>query len=376
VPSTIYLDYNATAPVRPRALAAAVEAMDAGGNASSVHAVGRAARQRVEAAREAVARLVDAAPGEAIFTGGGTEANNLALKGCGRARILASAIEHDSVLRGAPDIETLPVAPDGVLDLAALEWALQRGGRPALVSVMLANNETGVIQPVAEAAELAHAHGALFHCDAIQAAGRIPVSMRALGADLLSLSAHKLGGPQGAGALIVRDGIEVQPLLGGGGQERYRRAGTETVPAIAGFGVAAEECLTELLDQTSIAALRDALEAALKAADPSVVVFGAGAGRLPNTCCFATPGLAAETQLIALDLAGVAVSAGSACSSGRVKASHVLAAMGMPAALASCAIRVSFGWRSEANDVERLVEPWRALLARRRPAEEAALSAA
>jgi cysteine desulfurase len=376
VPASAYLDYNAAAPVRPRALAAAIEAMEAGGNASSVHAAGRAARRRVEEAREVVARLVDGAPGDVVFTSGGTEANNLALRGCGRKRILASAIEHDSVLRAAPDVETLPVSSDGVIDLAALEQALESEARPAIVSLMLANNETGVIQPVAEAAALAHAHGALLHCDAIQAAGRIPVSIRTLGADMLSLSGHKLGGPQGAGALVADDGVELQPLLGGGGQERYRRAGTEAVPAIAGFGAAAAEALAEVAMQPRVAALRDALEAALLAAEPSVVIFGRRTPRLPNTCCFATPGLSSETQLIALDLAGVAVSTGSACSSGRVKASHVLGAMGVPPALAACAIRVSLGWGSETVDVERLLEAWRVLLARRRLTEEAALSAA
>ncbi|MBX6323655.1 MAG: cysteine desulfurase [Rhodospirillaceae bacterium] len=368
----VYLDYNATAPLRPAARAALESALAETGNASSVHGPGRAARARIEAAREQVARLVEAAAEGVVFTSGGTEANNLALAGCGRARVLVSAVEHDSVLRAAPDAEILPVTAEGVVDLAALEAALRRDGRPALVSLMLANNETGVIQPVAEAAAIARAHGALVHCDAVQAAGRIPVSLPGLGVDLLSLSAHKLGGPQGAGALVLRDGVELSPLLRGGGQERYRRAGTENVPGIAGFGAAADEAAAEPEVQGRVAALRDTLEAGLRAAEPSLVVFGAGAPRLPNTCCFAVPGLSAETLLIALDLAGVAASSGSACSSGKVRPSHVLAAMGVPPALARGAIRISLGWASRRADVERFLEAWRALPARRRSALPAA----
>jgi cysteine desulfurase len=326
-----------------------------------------------------VAALAGAAADAVIFTSGGSEANNLAIRGCGRERAIVAAIEHDSVLKApakATAVETVPVSRDGVVDLAALETALRRDGRPALVSLMLANNETGVVQPVAAAAALAHAHGALFHCDAVQAAGRLPLSMAALGADLLSLSAHKLGGPQGAGALIVAEGIEVEPLIAGGGQERFRRAGTENVPAIAGFGAAAREAAAEAPHQAAVAGLRDRLESALRAIAPEVTIFGAGAGRLPNTCCFATPALSAETQLMALDLAGIAVGSGSACSSGKVRPSHVLAAMGVPEDLAACAIRISLGWRSTAADVDRLVEAWSGLLARRRPAPSESMDAA
>jgi cysteine desulfurase len=229
---------------------------------------------------------------------------------------------------------------------------------------MLANNETGVLQPVAAAAAIAHRHGALLHCDAVQGAGRVAIDLAVLGADTLSLSAHKLGGPQGAGALVIREGLDVTPLLRGGGQERYRRAGTENVPAIAGFGAAAEEALAEIGSQAVIAALRDRLEAALASAGADVLVFGAGAERLANTSCFATPGLGSETQLMALDLDGVAVSSGSACSSGKVRPSHVLTAMGVPEALAACAIRVSLGWRSTGEDVDRLIDSWRRLVAR------------
>lgn len=368
----VYLDYNATAPVRPRAAAAVAEAMATVGNASSVHGFGRAARARVEAARERVARLVGATGDGVIFTGGGTEANNLALAGCGRQRVLVSAVEHDSVRRAVPGATTLPVTPDGILDLAALEAALAGDDRPALVALVLANNETGVLQPVAEAAAIAHAHGALLHCDAVQGAGRLAIDMAALGVDMLSLSAHKLGGPQGAGALVVREGVEIAPLLKGGGQERYRRAGTENVPAIAGFGAAADEALGEIAAQGTLAALRDRLESALAAAAAGVVVFGESAPRLANTSCFATPGLTSETQLMGLDLDGVAVSSGSACSSGKVRASHVLAAMGVSEPLASCAIRVSLGWRSTAADIDRLVEAWRRLLARRSGASRSA----
>jgi cysteine desulfurase len=367
--SAVYLDYNATAPVRPETAAAMAAALETIGNPSSVHRFGRAARKRVEDAREQVAALIGASAGDMIFTSGGTEANALALAGAGRRHIVVSAIEHDSVLATAaalePGAERIPVTHNGVVDLDALDRLLDGRGSGCLVSIMLANNETGVIQPVAAAARRAHAAGALVHCDAVQAAGKIPVDVGDLGADLLSLSAHKLGGPQGVGALYVRNGLALEAQLRGGGQERGRRAGTENVPGVAGFGAAAEAARRDLSRYADIAALRDRLEAAVRARSNRVQLPGAQAQRLANTSCILLPGMASETQIIALDLAGVAVSAGSACSSGKVRASHVLAAMGYGAEDAACAIRVSLGWASAAQDVERFIAAWSELAARR-----------
>lgn len=360
----VYLDYNATAPLRPEAAAAMAEAHGLAGNPSSVHGFGRAVRRLIETAREQVAALVGADPAQIVFTSGGTESNNLALGGCGRKRLLVSAGEHDSVLRAAPNAEILPLHADGRVDLAALEEMLAADPRPALVSVMLANNETGVIQPLAEVVALAHAQGALVHCDAVQAAGKIAVAMPHLAADLLSLSAHKLGGPTGVGALVIGDGVDLRPLLQGGGQERGRRAGTENIPGIVGFGAAAAVAREALDESARLGALRDAMERRLGEIAPGVIFFGTEAPRLPNTSCFALPGLPAETQVMALDLAGVAVSAGSACSSGKVRPSHVLRAMAAED-MAACAIRVSLGWASETSHLERFLDAWSALYSRR-----------
>jgi cysteine desulfurase len=348
-----YLDHNATSPMRPAALDAVVEALRMGGNPSSVHRPGRAARARLDLARRQVAGLVGALPAEVVFTSGGTEANNMALRGCGRRRVLVSAIEHESVLKAVPDSERIAVDGNGVVDLAGLERSL--AGEPALVSVMLANNETGVIQPVAQVVRLARAAGALVHCDAVQAAGKVPVDLHGLGVDYLSLSAHKLGGPAGVGALMVRAGAPFAADRLGGGQESYRRAGTENVAGIAGFGAAAEAS-RDGLD----AALRDRLEASL----PMARVHGAGAARLPNTSCLSMPGVKAETQVMALDLAGIAVSAGSACSSGKVTRSAVLSAMGVEPGLAEAAIRISCGWNTVFGDIERLIAAWQELYIR------------
>ena len=362
--SLCYLDYNAEAPLKPAVATALAAALEHAGNPSSVHRFGRLARRTVEDARARVAALAGADAAGVVFTSGGTEANDLALAGAGRGRLLVSAIEHDSVLAAAPDVRRIPVDGDGVADLGALEAMLADHGEPALVSLMLANNETGVVQPVAEAATLAHAHGALLHCDAVQAAGRIAIDMHDLGADLLTLSAHKMGGPQGAGALIVGGGVELSPRLRGGRQESGRRAGSENVAAIAGFGVAAELAADDLADAGRLMALRDAMEARLRAAAPGAGVIGAGVARLGNTSCIAMPGVPSETQVIALDLADVAVSAGAACSSGKVGPSHVLAAMGLDEAVASSAIRISLGWASTEADVDHLVGAWTALYAR------------
>jgi len=341
-------------------------AMREGGNASSVHATGRVARARVEDARRNVAALVGADPSQVIFTGSGTEANNQVLRRAGRTRLLVSAIEHESVLLARADARRVPVTGDGTVDLAALDRSLAGLDEPAIVSVMAANNETGILQPVADVARIAHARGALVHTDAIQAAGKVPVDMAALGVDFLSLSAHKIGGPQGVGALVCRDRSLVGRLIHGGGQEGGLRAGTENVAGIAGFGVAAASAAKGLSAFGALARLRDDLEARFAAVAPEVTVFGKALDRLPNTSKVATPGLSSEVQVMGLDLAGIAISAGSACAAGRVEPPYVLAAMGVEDALAVCAVRISLGWTTAPTDIDRLVEAWTALHRRRR----------
>jgi cysteine desulfurase len=353
-----YLDWNATAPLRPEAAAAVAVALARCGNPSSVHRWGRAARHSVERAREAVAALVGAAPDWVVFVSGGTEANHLALLGSGRQRVLVSAVEHNSVLEAVPGAERVAVDGDGIVDLARLGQQLAADPRPAIVSVMLANNETGIIQPVAEIAGVARAHGALFHCDAVQAAGKIALGAADIGADLISLSAHKLGGPMGIGALVVTGNAEPAALIRGGGQERGRRAGSENLPGIAGFAAAAEAAAAGIGDYQRVRRLRDGLEAAAIAAVPDALVIGAGALRLPNTTALTVPGISAETQVIALDLDGVMVSAGAACSSGKVGPSHVLAAMGVPSEIATGTIRVSLGWTTTEGDIAHFLEAW------------------
>lgn len=361
-----YLDHNATSALRPEARAAMLAALDIGGNPSSVHAPGRAAKALLETAREQAAGAVGACAEDVVFTSGGTEANNLALTGGliggGHNRLIVSAIEHDSVLKVAEvlgrrgtEVSILPVTEDGVADLDALEALL--GGEPALVALMLANNETGVIQPVAKAAEIVHAAGGALHVDAAQGLGRMEIAMAELGADTLTLSAHKAGGPAGIGALVLAEGARIAPILHGGGHERGRRAGTENLVGAAGFGAIAELGLWS--NRAELVRLRDGMEAELTRFAPELVVYGAGAERLCNTSSFAAPGFAGETQVMALDLAGVAVSAGSACSSGKVSRSHVLDAMGAGEEMAGCAIRVSLGWDTTEQDVARLTEAWR-----------------
>ncbi|MDM7946603.1 MAG: cysteine desulfurase family protein [Oceanibaculum nanhaiense] len=361
-----YLDHNATTPVRPEAMQAVLAAMQEGGNPSSVHAAGRTARKRLEQARRDVAALIGGDAAGLVFTSGGTEANALALLGSGRPRILYSAIEHDSVRAVHPQAEPVPVTSDGVLDLGALDALLASDSRPAIVSLMLANNETGILQPVAEAREIAHRHGALIHCDAIQAAGKLPLDVTALGVDLMSLSGHKIGGPPGVGALYIRPGLDLAAIQRGGGQERRLRGGTENLPGIAGFGAAARAA-ADIDRVQALAGWRDALEAGVLAATPQAVIVGQDMPRLPNTSCIALPGMKAENIVMALDLAGVAVSAGSACSSGKVTASHVLAAMGLPPGIAGGAIRVSFGWTSTAADVDAFLAAWSQTARRLRP---------
>jgi len=359
----IYMDHNATTAVRPKARDAVVAAMEETGNASSVHGPGRSARRILEDARERVAALVGAAPDRVVFTSGGTEANNLALRGMRAKRIIVSSIEHPSVLVPASGAEILPVSSDGIVETKALEALLQGGEAETLVSVMYANNETGVVQPVSEVAEIVKSRNAWFHCDAVQAAGKLPVRMNDLGADMLSLSAHKIGGPQGVGALVLADGVEPRSLLLGGGQERRRRGGTENLPGIAGFGAAAEEALAEMGSSSKLGGWRDRLESTAGRIAP-IQVFGANVERLANTTCFATPGLTSETLIMALDLSGVAVSAGSACSSGKVTVSHVLDAMGIVDGLARSVIRVSLGWNSAESDVDGFIDAYRTAVQR------------
>jgi cysteine desulfurase len=370
-----YFDWNATTPLRPEAIAAFADALTIMGNPSSVHAEGRAARRLVERAREQVAHLVGAKPADVTFTSSGTEANMLALTPAietakekrPRDKLLMSAIEHSSVRAGGrfprAAIEDIPVDSDGRIDLAAFADTVSKAARP-LVSLMLANNETGVVQPVAEAAAIVQAAGGLLHVDAVQAAGRIACDLHALGADLLTLSAHKIGGPKGVGALVRgRDDVHfAEPLIRGGGQERGVRAGTENVAGISAFGAAAEAAHRQVADEAvRMRMLRDLLEAGLSAISPRAVIFGDNAERLPNTTLFALEGVKAETAVIAFDLDGVAVSSGAACSSGKVQPSHVLAAMGVSPGLLRGAVRVSLGWTTTKADVERFLSAWRKL---------------
>jgi cysteine desulfurase len=374
-----YLDHNATSPLRPEAREAALGAMGAG-NPSSVHAEGRAARLIVENARTEVALLAGAAPRSVTFVSSGTEAANLALNrrfGVGQKeapldRLIVGAGEHPCVLNGRrfPDaaVEIAPIRADGRIDLDWIEAACRKPGR-VLLALQAANNETGVIQPVAEASALVHAAGGRVFCDAVQLAGRTACDVSTLGADALALSAHKMGGPKGAGAIAAARGSFNlgEPLIRGGGQERGARAGTENVAAIAGFGAAARACLASLADEGArLLMLRDRLADVVRDAAPDAVIFGETAPRLPNTLCFAVPGVEAATLMIALDLAGVAASSGSACSSGKVTPSHVLGAMGVRQDLARGAIRLSLGWTSSDSDVARFAEAFRAALERMR----------
>ena len=388
----VYLDHNATTATRPAVIAVMSEVLASVGNPSSVHAEGRAKRRIVEEARAKVAALVGGETACVTFTSGGTEASNLALTPSVRdprdprpvTRLLVSAIEHPAVAAGARfpagAVEIIPVDANGVVHLAAIEAAFARHAaeRPqerAMLALMLANNETGVIQPVADACAVARRFGGLVHVDAVQAAGKIPVDMAALGCDFLALAAHKFGGPAGVGALVrAREDLHVEePVVRGGGQEKGWRAGTENVAGVAGLGVAADEALLGLGSFARLAELRDALEAGLRRLG-EVVIFGEGAPRLPNTSCFAAPAISSTRAMIALDLAGIAVSAGSACSSGKTKASPVLDAMGVDHNLSSGMLRVSFGWSSDPADGELLLRAWADML--RPSGREPAVSAA
>jgi cysteine desulfurase len=365
----VYFDYNATTPPSAEVVErVAAATRDLFGNASSVHHFGQQAKAALDEARSSVAALIQADPSEVVFTSGGTEADNFALRGAaealeptGRRHLVASTIEHEAVLntlkalaRRGWRITLVSVDSTGVVSPDRVREAM--ADDTALVSVMHANNEIGTIQPIAEIAAAVRDRGAVFHTDAVQSVGKIPVNVRALGVDLLALSAHKFNGPKGAGVLYIRRGTRLQPILTGGKHERNRRAGTENVAAIAGMGVAARLAAQKLdAEAGRVAALRDRLEAGILAAVPGTVVNGAGSPRVPNTTNISFDRIEAESLLIALDLEGIAVSTGSACSSGTLEPSHVLRAMGLPAHRTQNSLRFSLGLYSTADEVDRVV---------------------
>ncbi len=356
----IYLDYAATTPIKPEVIEAVTQAMQAHGNASSVHGYGRAARNHLEYARAQLAKRYNAKPSQVVFTSGATEANNMALHGIKQRPMIVSAVEHPAVMQSAAAYSSpqmISVSGDGIINLNHLEELLKATPK-ALVSVMLVNNETGVIQPVKEAAQIAKQYGAIVHCDAVQGAGRIPVDFMELGVDMLSLSAHKLGGPQGVGALIIGEQIKIEPLMLGGSQESRRRGGTENVAAIVGFGHAVSMLDADLAKAGEWMQWRDKFEASIQAIVPNASVFGQHAYRVASISCVHMPGVRNDTQLMAFDLGGFAVSSGSACSSGKVQASPVLKAMGVDEASATSAIRVSFGWGTISQELEKLAQNW------------------
>jgi len=366
-----YLDWNATAPLHPEARAAVERALDVLGNPSSVHIEGRRARAIVEAARDQVAALFGAKASEIVFTSGATEACNMVLAGPWGA-VLRAGIEHDAVLKPAAasgcEIVELRVGSDGLIDLENLANKVRasiatHGAGRVLLALQLANNETGVVQRLGEAAAIVRDAGAVVFSDAVQAAGRVAIDFAALGIDAMAVSAHKLGGPKGIGALVIRDGVELPALLHGGGQERRRRGGTENIPGIAGFGAAADAARQAIAENGRIAALRDRLEAGLVALTPDAEIVGATAERLANTTCIAVPGLSAETLVIRFDLAGFAISAGAACSAGKIGASSVLMAMGLPEATTRSAVRISLGRTTTDREIDRFLDAWREIAA-------------
>jgi cysteine desulfurase len=352
-----YLDHNATTPLRPAVIEVMQQIAAFPLNPSSIHKAGREARRLVEDSRQALLKAVNAGPRDVlVFTSGATEANNTVLRGVDVERLIVSAIEHPSVLNATPEKDILPVLPSGVIDVAALDKMLEGNTRQTLVSVMLVNNETGVIQPIEDVAAIVRRRGALLHCDAVQAFGKIPLDMQKLGVDFLTLSAHKMGGPQGMGCLVLSNCLSLEPLLKGGNQEKNLRAGTENLSAIMGFAKATE--LIDLDAYQKLSVLRDKIESQLSAVAGGLKIFGKDTPRISNTTMFCLPGASSETQLIALDLAGICVSNGSACSSGTVKASHVLKAMGVTDAEAESSLRISLGWNTREQDVDFFIAEW------------------
>lgn len=353
-----YLDHNATTPIKPAVLELMQEILRFSGNASSIHKAGRESRRLIETARTQIAATLNTPEKSVIvFTSGATEANNLVLKGSGCERVLVSGIEHPSVLNAMPSVEKIPVLGSGIVDLGALDKMLVNNDRSTLISVMMVNNETGVIQPIKEIVAIAKKRGALVHTDAVQAIGRIPVDIAKLGIDYLTASSHKIGGPQGVGCLILSNCVSVSPLLSGGNQEKNMRAGTENIAGIVSFGTTVELAVNEIGSFQKLSAQRDKIETALAQHAP-IHVFGKDAARVANTSMFAIDGISSETQLIALDLAGICVSNGSACSSGTVKPSHVLKAMGVNDALATTSLRVSLGWNTTEKDTDYFISEW------------------
>lgn len=359
----IYLDYNATAPMRPEVRDLVIRVMEVVGNGSSVHAYGRAARKYIEDARAQVADLCVATPEQVTFTSGATESINTVLHHFRGKRILVSSIEHPAVLQSAPDSEQIPVTTNGVIDLYALK-ALLKAEQTALVCVMLVNSETGVIQPVAEAAQLAHDHGALLFVDAVQAAGRINISLNKLGADYMALSAHKMAGPQGVGALITKSGLETPRFMLGGGQEKNCRAGTHNTAGIAGMGLAAQIAKESITHYETITKMRDDMEEKIRALTNGIKIYGDHMPRVGNTSNIGLHGVPAQTQMMALDLDGIAVSSGSACSSGSFKPSHVLTAMGADESEAKSALRISMGWNTTQHDIDTFLNSYTKIIKR------------
>lgn len=360
----IYLDWNATAQIRPEVLELVTKVMGEVGNASSVHDFGRHAHKHVEDARAQVAKLCGATSEQVVFTSGATESINTVLSGYRDKRVLISAIEHPAVIASAAHAEKIPVTPDGVIDMDAYAAMLKDGDPPALVSVMLVNSETGVIQPIAEMAKMAHEVGALFHTDAVQGAGRIDITLKTLGVDYMSLSAHKFAGPQGVGAIIKRDAdMELPKFMLGGGQEKNCRAGTHNTAGIAGMGLAAELALKHMPDYQDIQKLRDGMEQRIREISNQAIIYGGNAPRVGNTTNVGI-NIPAQTQMMALDLDGIAVSSGSACSSGAFKASHVLTAMGASEEEAKSALRISLGYATTQADIDAFLESWEKIVKR------------
>jgi cysteine desulfurase len=353
----IYLDNNATAPLRPSALEKMSEALGAVGNPSSTHSCGRKMRKYIEDARADVAMLAGCAPEHVIFTSGGTEAIACILCHFNGEIILTSSIEHKAVLENSKDAIRIPTDANGIIDLDEAEHLIKKHN-PKLISAIYASNETGVIQPIIELTKLAHEHDALIHIDAIQAAGKIPLSFETSGADYMSLAAHKIGGPQGTGALIKAAGRPLPRLICGGTQERHQRAGTENVAGIAGFGAAARECLETMKQCKVIESMRDELETFIRSSSNSVRIWGEQAKRVPNTIMLSLNGVPSETLVMIMDLNGVAVGSGAACSSGTVKPSHVLMSMGASEEEATCCMRVSLGWKTSEEDIQKFKDAW------------------
>jgi cysteine desulfurase len=361
----IYIDYNATAPIRDSVIEIVASAMTTVGNPSSVHSAGRTARGLVEQARIKIAALAGARARDITFCSGGTEANNTVILGSGCASLIISKVEHDCGLAAADTFDKprfdLAVTQDGIVDLEELRRLLADAPKPALISVMMANNETGVLQPIDKIIQIAQEFDARVHTDAVQAAGKIPLDMAGLGADYLTLSSHKIGGPQGVGAIVTAPTAPLKPLIKGGGQELGRRSGTENVAGVAGFGAAAIEAMDEIADADRQRALRDQFESAVRSHANEVVIVGADSPRLANTSCVAMPGVKGETQVMHFDLKSICLSSGSACSSGKVKVSHVLTAMGYEPSVAESSIRVSIGRSTTERDVDVLINAWREL---------------